>query len=68
MCYFVENESTEPVVSHRQVEISGVWLDGGLVVGSAQTDSVCARAAGDALLVDCTSLSEFVLLLESISV
>jgi len=28
MRYFVEKERTESVVSHRQVEISGVWLDG----------------------------------------
>jgi len=45
----------------------------GLVVESAQSGSgwplcVCVRAAGDALLVDCMSLSGFALLLGSISV
>jgi hypothetical protein len=28
MGYFVEKERIESVVRHRQVEVSGVWLDG----------------------------------------
>jgi hypothetical protein len=28
MSYFIEKERIESVVRHRQVEISGVWLDG----------------------------------------